>query len=76
MKTIFDFNPSENELNDLFSNSKMNKDTYLSEFDSHAYKWDLCLLFHIRNDYQNLNETLSKLDPLTRQDFYRTIEHT
>ncbi|MBD0822632.1 hypothetical protein [Aestuariibaculum marinum] len=76
MATIFDYNPTPQELKNLFGDLTLSKDTYLSEFDTHAYAWDLCLLFHLRNDSNNLNKVLETLDPLTKQDFYRTVEHT
>ena len=75
METIFDFNPTKQELFKILSLETATKEWYLDMYDPNLFSLHLCSLFYIRKDEKNLNFWLDKLDNLSKIDFFRTVNH-
>ena len=75
METIFDFNPTKEELFDILSDSNVDEDWYRTSFSSGTYVMHLCFLFHRRGKKKLLKHYLNKMTDLSQLDFYRTVSH-
>ena len=71
METIFDHNPTDAELIDIFGDSGRDHPSRSAEHNL----WLLCSLFHLRGDTKNMNDRLSKLPGERQMDFNRFMEH-
>lgn len=74
MQTVFDYNPTKDELNDLFNGHDVTYRHLLhrSEIDN---IWLLCCLFTLRRDHQNYGKFIKLLPGHRRMDFERFRIH-
>lgn len=72
MKTIFDYNPTKEELVKMFG-YEIGKKKYLSKPDNEIFT--LCHLFSMRDDKKNLNKYLGYLSDQEQMDFHRLDFH-
>lgn len=75
METIFDYNPTSEELNRI-GYIKITKDMYLERFNTDTYNIDLAYLMYFRNNRSAMKVYIEKVDDTMRViSFWRTISH-
>ena len=73
METIFDFNPTEEELKKI---TLVPKEEYLRVFDDDSKALDNTWLFYLRGDNQRMHHYFNQIKNVDmRNSFKRTIYH-
>lgn len=75
METIFDFNPTKDDLFDILSDPNADAEWYRKSFSPGAFVMHLCFLFHRRGQKKLLKHYLNKMTESSQFDFYRTVTH-